>query len=118
MSASKVMTGVDLPPAEPVMIDEALARTLLGNGLTDQQWNEYRQGAVPEAPGIMNARVSGYPEGVPITYISMTDDVAVPAALVEQMIANLGAGMHHRVLSGGYLVMQSSLASWRRRSTN
>lgn len=48
----------------------------------------------------MNARLSGYPDGVPITYVSMTDDVPVPPALAEQMVANLGAGVEHRVLSG------------------
>lgn len=106
-SASIVMTGADLPSAEPIVVDEALAKALFANDLTDQQWTEYWQGSVPEAAGIMNARLSGYPQGIPITYISMTDDVPVPPALAEQMIANLGARVHHRVLSGGHLVMAS-----------
>lgn len=107
MSASIVMTGGDLPPTEPVVIEEALAKTLFANDLTDRQWNEYWQESVPEAAGIMNARLGGYPQDVPITYISMTDDVPVPPGLAEQMIANLGAGVRHRVLSGGHLVMAS-----------
>jgi pimeloyl-ACP methyl ester carboxylesterase len=107
MSASTVMTGVDLPPADPVVVDQALAKTLFANDLTDQQWNEYWQGSVPEAAGIMNARLSGYPQDIPATYISMTDDVPVPPALAEQMIANLGARVDHRVISGGHLVMAS-----------
>jgi pimeloyl-ACP methyl ester carboxylesterase len=107
MSASTVMTGVDLPPADPVVVDQALAKTLFANDLTDQQWNEYWQGSVPEAAGIMNARLSGYPQDIPATYISMTDDVPVPPALAEQMIANLGARVDHRAISGGHLVMAS-----------
>jgi pimeloyl-ACP methyl ester carboxylesterase len=107
MSASTIMTGADLPAAEPVVIDEALAKTLFANDLTDRQWNEYWQAAVPEAAGIMNARLSGYPQGIPITYISMADDVAVPPALAEQMIANLGVGVRHRAISAGHLVMAS-----------
>jgi pimeloyl-ACP methyl ester carboxylesterase len=55
----------------------------------------------------MNAGLSGYPQDVPITYISMTDDVPLPRARAEQMIANLGAGVRQRVLSGGHLVMAS-----------
>ena len=107
MSASIVMVGVDLPPAQPVVVDEALAKTLFANDLTDQQWNNYWTGSVPEAAGIMNARLSGYPQGIPITYISMTDDVPVPSALAEQMIANLDARVQHRVLQAGHLVMLS-----------
>jgi pimeloyl-ACP methyl ester carboxylesterase len=107
MSASTVMVGVDLPPKEPVVVDEALAKTLFANDLTDEQWNEYWNGSVPEAAGIMNARLSGYPRDVPITYISMANDVPVPPALAEQMIANLGARVHHRVLQAGHLVMTS-----------
>jgi pimeloyl-ACP methyl ester carboxylesterase len=106
-SASIVMTGVDLPPAVPVLLDETLAKTLFGNDLTDQQWDGYWQESVPEAAGIMNARLSGYPVGVPITYISMSDDVAVPPALAEQMIGNLGADVGRRVLVAGHSVMAS-----------
>jgi hypothetical protein len=53
---------------------------------------------VPEAAGIMNSQSSGYPNGVPITYVSMADDVPVHPALTEQMIVDLGAGVEHRVL--------------------
>lgn len=106
-SASIVMTGADLPAGQPVVLDESLARSLFANGLTDQQWTEYWEGFVPEAVGIMNARLSGYPNGVPMTYVSMTDDVPVPPPVAKQMIANLGAGVEHRVLSGGHSVMVS-----------
>ena len=36
---------------------------------------------VPDAVGIMNATLSGYPSGMPITYVNMTQDVPVPPAL-------------------------------------
>ncbi len=49
--------------------------------------------------------MTGYPSGIPITYVSMTDDVGVPPALAKQMIANLGADVDHRVLSAGHIVM-------------
>ena len=80
---------------------------MFGNDLSDEQWMETWQGFVPEAAALMNTGVSGYPGGVPITYVSMTDDVPVPPALAEQMIANLGAGVEHRVLSAGHMVMVS-----------
>jgi pimeloyl-ACP methyl ester carboxylesterase len=107
MSASLVMTGSDLSPAEPVSIDEQLAKALFANDLTDEQWNAYWQSMVPDAPGIMNARLCGYPDGVPITYISMTNDIAVPATLAEQMIGHLGAGVRRRVLTAGHAVIAS-----------
>ena len=44
---------------------------------------------------------------MPITYVSMSDDVPVPPAVAEQMIANLGTGVEHRVLSAGHSVMMS-----------
>jgi pimeloyl-ACP methyl ester carboxylesterase len=55
----------------------------------------------------MNARLSGYPDGMPITYVSLTEDVAVPPALAEQMMANLGVPVEHRVLSAGHMAMVS-----------
>ena len=54
---------------------------------------------------LWNAQLTGYPRGVPITYVSMTDDVGVPPALAKQMIANLGPDVDHRVLSAGHIVM-------------
>ena len=76
-----------------------------GNDMSDEQWCEYWNGLVPESAGFWNSRLSGYPNGIPITYVSMTDDVGVPPALAKQMIANLGADVDHRVLSAGHIVM-------------
>jgi hypothetical protein len=61
------------------MPDEALAKAFYGNDMSDEQWTEHRKSLVPDAPGVMNARLSGYPNGVPITYVSMTEDVGSPA---------------------------------------
>ncbi len=62
---------------------------------------------MPESAILWNSRLTGYPRGVPITYVSMTDDVGVPPALAEQMIANLGAEVDHRVLTAGHIVMET-----------
>jgi pimeloyl-ACP methyl ester carboxylesterase len=78
-----------------------------GNDLTDAQWAEHWTKMVPQAAGLWNARLSGYPRGIPVTYVSMTEDVGVPPALADQMIANLGAGVEHRVLPAGHTVMVS-----------
>lgn len=107
LSASIVMTGSDLPAGLPVIIDEAVAKALFGNDLTEGQWTEYWRGSVPESPSLMNARISGYPQGIPITYISMSDDLAVPLATVEQMIANLPRPVRRRALCGGHIAMVS-----------
>ncbi|WP_172826654.1 alpha/beta fold hydrolase [Mycobacterium sp. 1423905.2] len=99
--------GADWPPEQPVTIEENIARAMFGNDLTEDQWNEVWQQFVPDTPTLMNARVSGYPSGVPITYISMTDDIAVPAAMAKQMIANLGGNVEHREIVAGHLVTVS-----------
>jgi hypothetical protein len=101
------MTGADLPAGQPVILDEVLAETLFADDLSDEQWTEYLKGFVPEAVGIMNARLSGYPDGVPMTYINMTDDVPVPPTVADQMVANLCARVERRALCGGHSVMLS-----------
>ncbi len=106
-NASSVAYGVDLPPGEFAVDDEDLARSVFGNDLSDEQWAVYWHSMVPDAANIMNARLSGYPSGLPITYVSMSDDIPVPPAVAEQMIANLGAGVEHQVLSAGHSVMMS-----------
>ena len=78
---------------------------VFGNDLTDDQWAVHWKGLVPESSTLWNARLSGYPIGIPITYVSMAEDMGVPPSLAEQMIANLGADVEHRMLSAGHLVM-------------
>lgn len=106
-SASIAWWGVDMPAGQPVTVDGELAPTLFGNDLSEERWTELWSGFVPDADGLMNARLSGYPDGMPTTYISLTDDVAVPPALAEQMMANLGVHVEHRLLSAGHMAMVS-----------
>jgi pimeloyl-ACP methyl ester carboxylesterase len=104
-SASTVMVGQDLE--EMAVMAEETARAMFGNDLDDEQWAEHFKGLVPDAVGIMNARVSGYPAGIPITYIGMTRDVPVPPARAAQMVANLGPGVDVRSIDAGHTVMVS-----------
>ena len=87
------------------MASEERLRTFYGNDMTDEQWDEYWKGLVPDSAALLNSRLTGYLSDIPMTYVSMTDDVGVPPALAEQMIANLGADVDHRVLSAGHIVM-------------
>ena len=104
-SASVLMTGADLD-AMPMMPEDR-ARALFGNGLTPEQWGAHYAGLVPDAVGIMNARLSGYPSGVPVTYVNMSEDVPVLPALAEQMAANLGPDVQRRTIDAGHTVMVS-----------
>jgi pimeloyl-ACP methyl ester carboxylesterase len=106
-SAARVVIGTDVSPGLPRTVGEAGARSFFGNDLTDGEWADHWRQMVPEAPGLWNARLSGYPRGMPFTYVSMTDDVGVPPELAEQMIANLGGNVEHRVLPAGHTVMVS-----------
>jgi pimeloyl-ACP methyl ester carboxylesterase len=104
-SASILMTGADMETMDAM--PEDVARALFGNDLTEAQWVAHFRTMVPDAVGIMNARLSGYPTSVPITYINMSQDVPVPPALAEQMIANLGPNVEHRTIDAGHTVMVS-----------
>jgi pimeloyl-ACP methyl ester carboxylesterase len=108
-SGGQLMTGDDVAGEDGTLpvLPEELARTLFGNDLDDEQWAHHWKGLVPDALGIMNARVSGYPTGVPITYVSMLQDQPVPPALVEQMLPHLGAGVDVRTIDAGHTVMVS-----------
>ncbi len=103
-SCSVAVNGAEMPPGS-VMASEERLRTFYGNDMTDEQWDEYWKGLVPDSAALLNSRLTGYPSDIPMTYVSMTDDVGVPPALAEQMIANLGADVDHRVLSAGHIVM-------------
>ena len=104
-SAATIMFGEDLPAGEPRTTTEERAKMFFANDMTDEQWVAVWDGFVPESASLWNARLTGYPSGIPITYVSMTDDVGVPPALAKQMIANLAADVDHRVLSAGHIAM-------------
>jgi pimeloyl-ACP methyl ester carboxylesterase len=104
LSSADVMAGGPLD-AMPVLVEE-LARALFGTGLDDDAWAEHYAALVPDAPGLMNAPLSGYPTGIPITYVSMTLDQPVPPPLALQFVANLGPGVRHRIITdAGHTVM-------------
>src|SRR3954452_21429467 len=106
LTAARVMMGADME-GEMNPMDDELERSLFGNDLTDAQWAEHARGIVPDAPGIMNATLSGYPTGIPITYVGMAQDVPVPPAVADEMVANLGAGVVRRTIDAGHSVMVS-----------
>jgi pimeloyl-ACP methyl ester carboxylesterase len=108
-SASILMTGADMEG--PMIMSEAQARPMFGNDLTPEQWTEHAKSLVPDAVGIMNARLSGYPTGIPITYVNMSRDVPVPPELAEQMAANLGPNVNRRTIDAGHTVMVSQPAA-------
>jgi pimeloyl-ACP methyl ester carboxylesterase len=91
--------------AMPVLPEE-LARTLFGTGMDDTTWAAHYAQLTPDAPGLMNAVVSGYPSGMPVTYVSMTLDQPVPPGLAAQMAANLGPHAEHRIIAdAGHTIM-------------
>jgi pimeloyl-ACP methyl ester carboxylesterase len=108
-SAGQLMTGADVEGDDGILpiLPEDVARVLFGNDLDDEQWAHHWKGLVPDALGIMNGRVTGYPKGIPITYVSMLRDQPVPPALVEQMLPNLGDGVELRTIDAGHTVMVS-----------
>jgi pimeloyl-ACP methyl ester carboxylesterase len=108
-SAGELMTGADIEGEDGIVpiLPEEVAQALFGNDLEDEQWAEHWKGLVPEALGIMNGRLTGYPKGIPITYVSMLQDQPVPPPLVEQMLPNLGDGVDLRTIDAGHTVMVS-----------
>jgi pimeloyl-ACP methyl ester carboxylesterase len=77
-SAAIAITGANMPLGESHMPKEAIAKQYFGNDLTDEQWAQHWKELVPEATSLWNSQLNRYPDGVPITYVSMTDDVGVP----------------------------------------
>lgn len=104
-SASDIMFGADLPAGEERMPTEDRAKVFFANDMTDEQWLGVWNQFVPESPTLWNARLSGRPTGVPMTYISLIDDIGVPPDLALRMIANIGGQVDHRVLQAGHIAM-------------
>lgn len=106
-SAATVMIGQDVSQDDPFVVSEEFARPAFGNDLTEEQWIAHAASLVPDAPGIMNGVITGLPSGIPVTYVNMSDDVPVPPALAEQMVANLGSDAVRVTLHAGHTVMVS-----------
>jgi pimeloyl-ACP methyl ester carboxylesterase len=103
-SAAGVMFGSELT-AEQGMPDEDRCRATMANDMTDVQWRAHWKTILPEPRAIWNARLSGHPEGMPITYISMADDLGVTPSLTKRMVTSLGAGVDYQVIPGAHLAM-------------
>jgi pimeloyl-ACP methyl ester carboxylesterase len=103
-SPSSLLVGE--PLKEMPVLAEELARALFGTGMDDETWAAHYAQLTPDAPGLMNATVSGYPSGMPITYVSMELDQPVPPELAARMAANLGPAADHRVVPDhGHTIM-------------
>jgi pimeloyl-ACP methyl ester carboxylesterase len=97
-----------VPPLETMPVLPAdTAKALFSTGLTDEQWDEHYAELVPDAPGLMNATVSGYPRETPATYLSMTQDQPVPPALARQMVTNLPQIDFRTIDDAGHTLMLS-----------
>ncbi len=103
-SAAIVMFGTDLS-VEPGMPNEDRCRATMANDMSDEQWRAHWDTIVPEPAAIWNARLSGYPAGVPTTYVSMADDLGATPAMTKQMVGNLVGHVDHRVVQAAHLVM-------------
>ncbi|KUH85320.1 MULTISPECIES: alpha/beta hydrolase [unclassified Mycobacterium] len=104
VGGSVTQSGAQWPAGQVVTIEEPIARAIFGNDMDDAQWETTFAAFVPDSERLFNAPLSGYPDGVPTTYIAMTDDVAVPPPLVEQMLVNVGQ-VDYRTLDAGHMVM-------------
>jgi pimeloyl-ACP methyl ester carboxylesterase len=105
VGGAMTQSGAEWPAGQPVTIEESIGRALFGNDMSDDQWAACFAGFVPDSEQLINAPVSGYPADTPTTYIALADDVAVPPALVEEMLANLNVKVDRRILKGGHMVM-------------
>jgi pimeloyl-ACP methyl ester carboxylesterase len=111
-SAAQVMTGGDLVTPDGILavMEADTARSLFGNDLTEEQWVTAAAGLAPDALALMNTPVSGYPTQIPMVYVTMTEDAAVPPPLAERMAANLGNNVERRTIDAGHSVMVSKPA--------
>ncbi len=104
-NAAGLIFGDDLPESEPRTTSEERARLFFANDMSEEQWADVWPQFVPESPKLWNARTTRYPDDIPMTYVSLTDDVGVPPESAQQMIANIGTQVEHVVLSAGHIAM-------------
>jgi hypothetical protein len=77
----------------------------MGNDMTEAQWVAHWPTIIPEPVAIWNARLSGYPDGMPTAFITMADDAGAPPELTKRSMANLGGDVDRRVVQGAHLAM-------------
>lgn len=64
--AKLVFVGALIPPAGQ---SAASVKLFFANDMSDEQWAGVWREFVPETPLLWNARLSGYPENLSVTYI-------------------------------------------------
>jgi pimeloyl-ACP methyl ester carboxylesterase len=95
-------TGSFPVPAEPQ------ARQWFATGMDDDAWARHRERLVDECPRPYHQPVSGHPHGVPVTFVGMELDAAVPVHLCRRMASTLPGDVRVRVISGsGHTVMHT-----------
>ena len=106
-TAAILTTGTALDPPGGVLPPrpELQTKEAFGHDMTDEEWAEHAATRVDEAAGLMNAVISGYPTGIPITYVACSLDVPVNPELVERMLANLGPEVTVHTLECSHSVM-------------
>jgi pimeloyl-ACP methyl ester carboxylesterase len=95
------------PEGEPQAMDETLAKLVLGNDLTEEQFAFCVERLVPEAPHLSNDRVDLSPlrADMPSTWVRTLQDMIVPADKQLRFAKNVGP--HCRVvdLDCGHMCM-------------
>lgn len=89
---------------------EEVARAMFANDMDDEQWAIARQSLVPEPLSMFHEAMSGYPAGIPTTYLKMVGDQPVPPARADEMIQQLGPGVDVRTIDAAHNVMLSQPA--------
>jgi len=79
-------------PLEPRPMDEVMARLVLGNDLTDEQFMWCVERLVPEAPGLTTEPVDLSPLRIPMprTWVRTLQDMIVPADKQLRFAQNVG----------------------------
>ena len=107
LSAAQLVVGADMPDGVMTRMPDEQSKALFANDLDDLQWASVAARLVDDAQALMNARVSGHPLACHLVYIGLSDDIPVPPALVDSMVAVLGPGLDRRTLEAGHMVMNS-----------
>jgi pimeloyl-ACP methyl ester carboxylesterase len=95
------------PPGEPQAMDGELARIVLGNDLTEEQFAFCVERLVPEAPQLTNEPVDLAPlhQGVASTWVRTLQDMIVAADKQLRFAANVGPDCRIVDLDSGHMCM-------------
>jgi pimeloyl-ACP methyl ester carboxylesterase len=95
------------PEGEPQAMDDTLAKLVLGNDLTDEQFAFCAERLVPEAPHLSNDPVDLAPlrADVPSTWVRTLQDMIVPADKQLRFAENVGPNCRVIDLDCGHMCM-------------